>query len=456
MVTEVILPKLGQTMEVGVIAEWLVQEGQVVKKGDPIFTVESDKAVLEVSAPASGVLRKILVPKGQSVPILSLVGVIAGADEDISSVIGTTGMPVVPPSVEEVVSQSAATSTTVEGPGAEAGERVVASPRARRLARLEGVPLEHIKGSGPGGRITEKDVEDYLASLPRVTPAARGMAATLGIDLAAVVAPEPGGRVTLEAVRPKVVPEPVAVSAPPVQPVAPVSVPLAGAEGERIPMTGIRAIIAQRMAASAHTTAAFTLTTEADAAGLVAWRETLKRQARQGERVPTYNDLLIRLLVKALAEHPALNARLEGEEIVRYRQLNIGIAADTERGLLVPVLHDAGRMSLSEIAAGAADLIARARAGQATPDDLSGGTFTITNLGMFDVDAFTPIINVPECAILGVGRIKERAVVRDGQIVVRPTVVLSLTIDHRAIDGAPAARFLQRLKQLIEEPLLAL
>jgi pyruvate dehydrogenase E2 component (dihydrolipoamide acetyltransferase) len=268
--------------------------------------------------------------------------------------------------------------------------------------------------------------------------------------LAGVAAREPGGRVTLEDLRPKVVPEAVAAAVPPVP------VPTAAPEVERIPITGIRAIIAQRMAASVQTTAAFTLTIEADAADLVAWREALKRQARQGERVPTYNDLLVRLLAKALAEHPALNARLEGEEIARYRQLNIGIAADTPRSLLVPVLRDAGRMSLSEIAAGAADLIARARAGQATPDDLSGGTFTITNMGMFDVDAFTPIINMPECAILGVGRIRERAVARDGQVVVRPTVVLSLTVDHRAVDGAPAARFLQRLKQLIEEPLLAL
>ena len=454
MATEVILPKLGQTMTAGAITDWLVQEGQPVNRGDPIFTVESDKAVLEVNAPASGVIRAIVVPKGVSVPVLSLVAVIAKVDEDISQMLGGAQPVGAAPAPQPTASaeSAAATEAVAESSGAGSGERIIASPRARRLARLEGVSLEHIQGSGPGGRIVEEDVQKYLASLPRVTPGAREAAMALGVNLASVKAPE-GGRVTRAQLAPTV------AATPPTQ--APVTAPAAALtvapdEVERVPMTGIRAIIAQRMLASSQTTASFTVTTETDAGALVGWRETLKRRARRGERVPTYNDLLVKLLARALAEHPALNARLEGQDIVRYRQVNVGIAVDTERSLLVPVLRDAGQMTLAQIAAGAAGLIARARDGQATPDDLSSGTFTITNLGMFEIDAFTPIINIPEVAILGVGRIRERAVARDGQVVVRPTLVLSLTADHRAVDGAPAARFLQRLKQLIEEPLLAL
>ena len=465
MATEIILPKLGQTMTEGVVAEWLVEEGQEVKKGQPIFQLESDKAVLDVNAPATGILRKIMVPKGATVPILSVVGVIGAPDEDISAYEAEAAAPAAEPKPEPVGDEAA----REEGPAGvpaevaeravEAGrvrERVFASPRARRLARLEGVPLKRIAGSGPNGRIVEDDVKQYLAALPRMTPAARELAESLGLDLTKVELPEGVDRLTREDVlglagvkaleaAPEVAEMPEA--APPV---------LAQAEVERIPLSGIRARIAQKMAESARTTAAFTVTTEADASALAAWRSDLGARAREGERVPTFNDLVVRLVVRWLQECPELSARLEGEEIVRPRQVNVGVAVDTGRGLLVPVLRDAGRLSLAEIARETADLVGRARAGQLTPDDMSGGTFTVTNLGMFETDAFTPIINVPEVAILGVGRIVEKAVARQGEVVVRPMVVLSLTVDHRVVDGAPAARYLQRLKQLIEQPLLAL
>ena len=451
MATEVILPKLGQTMESGSIAEWLVQEGQAVKKGEPIFTVESDKAVLEATAPASGVLRRILLPKGQQAPVLSRVGIIAKADEDISKLeaAGLAGSGPAAAQVTEQAAPEAAGAAALAGPAeAATGERVVASPRARRLARLEGVDLAGVAGTGPGGRITERDVLACLAAAPKATPAAQGVARALGVDLGSVT-PALGERIRAQDVRATTTPAYVAQPAP--------SMAAAGDGAvERTPLSGIRALVAQRMTESAHTTAAFTLTAEADAGALVAWREMLKRRAREGDRVPTYTDMLVRLAAKALREFPYMNARLEGNEIARYSRINLGIAVDTERSLMVPVLADAGSKSLGEIAAATADLVTRTRKGQATPDDLSGGTFTITNLGMFDVDAFTPIINVPECAILGVGRIAERPAVRDGAIVARPTMVLSLTVDHRVVDGAPAARFLQRLKAMIEEPLLAL
>ncbi|MGI6206785.1 MAG: dihydrolipoamide acetyltransferase family protein [Anaerolineae bacterium] len=450
MATEVIMPKLGQTMEQGTITEWLVAEGQPVRRGQPLFKIESDKAVLDANAPATGILRKILVPQGASAPILSRVAVIAQADEDISEFLGEApaGAPSAPaaPAVQE---EPTPVATTSEAVADREGGRVVASPRARRLARLEGVNLSAITGTGPDGRIVERDVQAYLEALPKATPAAREAARTLGLDLTSLPRPEAGERLARADV---------------LGAAQPVSAAEAGDGGRaapaleevRQPLTGVRALIAQRMLASVQTTAAFTLSTEADAGALVSWRERLKAQAGTVGRVPTFNDLLVRLLARALVEHPNLNAHLEDGEIVRTASVNIGLAVDTERGLVVPVLRGVQSLTLSEIAESSAEMVAKARAGQLTPDDMSGGTFTLSNLGMFDVDVFTPIINVPEVAILGVGRIAERPVARDGAVVVRPTVVLSLTADHRLVDGAPAARFLQRVKQLIEDPLLAL
>jgi pyruvate dehydrogenase E2 component (dihydrolipoamide acetyltransferase) len=220
-------------------------------------------------------------------------------------------------------------------------------------------------------------------------------------------------------------------------------------------MSPVRRLIAERMAASAHTAAAVTLTTEADATELVRLRQQLKTDTAR--RVPSYNDLLVKLVGQALGEHPALSARLEGQSIVSPAAVNIGLATDTERGLLVPVLRDVQAKSLLQIADESAALIEAARTGRIGADDLSGGTFTITNLGMYEIDAFTPIINLPECAILGVGRIVPKQVVIDaeaGRVAIRQMAFLSLTFDHRLVDGAPAARFLQRVKQLVEQPYL--
>jgi pyruvate dehydrogenase E2 component (dihydrolipoamide acetyltransferase) len=217
----------------------------------------------------------------------------------------------------------------------------------------------------------------------------------------------------------------------------------------------VRRIIAERMAASAHTTAPLTLTTEADATELVRLRQQLKEDGR--EPVPSYNDLLAKLVAQALMEHPMVNARFEGDAIVQAATANIGIAVDTDRGLLVPVLRDVQTKSVRQIARESASLIEKARSGRISPDDLHGGTFTITNLGMYEIDAFTPIINLPECAILGVGRIAAKQVVVDPEaerVAIRHMVFLSLTFDHRLVDGAPAARFLQRVKQYVERPSL--
>ncbi len=447
MITEIILPKLGQTMEEGTIVEWVKQEGDPVKRGEVLFAVESDKAVLEVEATARGFLRKILVPAGETVPVLTVVGLMTRtADEDISDYPGAGEPPASPPPDE-------GQRTGEEEPAAEAApareeppRRVFASPRARKAAREKGVDLALVTGSGPGGRIVEKDVLAFLESRPKATPLAAKTAAAAGVDLSTVAGSGLGGRIMradVEAAIPAAAPPPAAET-PAV---------------ESVPLTGLRRIIAERMAASHSQTARVTLVTEADATALVEARQKLKAAvSEEWGFAPGYNDLLGLIVARALREFPYMNARLgeDGATIERLPFVNLGMAVDTERGLLVPVIRDADRKGLRAFGTEFRALVERARLGKSQPDDLTGGTFTITNLGMYDVDAFTPIINLPEAAILGVGRIQPKAVVREGEIVVRQMWTLSLVFDHRLVDGAPAARFLQRIKRLIENPYLLL
>jgi pyruvate dehydrogenase E2 component (dihydrolipoamide acetyltransferase) len=325
--------------------------------------------------------------------------------------------------------------------------RVFASPRARKLAAERGVDLARVQGSGPEGRIVEQDVQAHLevVSGPAATPVARKMAEQAGLELTAVPGALEGRRIMradVESALASTRPTPEATSQTPVETVA---------------LSGLRGIIAQRMGKSAHTTARVTLTTEVDATEFVQLRTLLKERLEPKLGfAPSYNDILVAMVSRALQEHPYINVRLTDEGIQTQPRINVGVAADTERGLLVPVIRDADQKGVAEIATGFRELVTRARAGKSTPDDLTGGTFTITNLGMFDIDAFTPIINLPECAILGVGRIREQPAAFKGQLCLRQMMVLSLTFDHRLVDGAPAARFLQRIKQLVEEPYLLL
>jgi pyruvate dehydrogenase E2 component (dihydrolipoamide acetyltransferase) len=408
MITEVILPKLGQTMEEGTIVEWLKREGEPVQRGEVLFMVETDKATLEVEAPARGFLRKTLVPVGETVPVLTVVALITRtADEDLSAY-----EPQFQVSDSEFRVDEAAQLATSEPEILKPETRIFASPRARRLAREKGVDLALVTGSAPNGRIVERDVAAYVETLAPTPPSA---------------------------------------PAPPAPP-APVEAVEAVAE---VPMTGVRAVIAQRMHESHQTTAPVTLTTEADATAFVELRERLKASlaAELGFNIG-YNDLLIKLVAHALGQFPYMNARLDGEVIRELGEIHIALAVDTDRGLLVPVIRNADRKGVAKIAREVRELVERARTGKALPDELSGSTFTITNLGMHEIDAFTPIINLPETAILGVGRIKARPAVVEGELCVRQTMWLSLTFDHRLVDGGPAARFLQYIKNLIEDPYL--
>ena len=318
------------------------------------------------------------------------------------------------------------------------------SPRARRVANALSIDWTKLNGSGRTGRIVERDVRAAARqSAPaeiRVSPVARQAAEELGVNLEELAAQLPGKRIE----RADVEAAAAATAAPPADQV--------------IPVSRVRQIIAERMTTSLRTTAPVTLTTEADATELVHLRRQLKNDpAASSQPIPAYNDLLSKLVAQTLTEQPALNARLEGEQLVISGAVHIGLAVDTERGLLVPVLRDVQTKSLRRIAQESAALVEQARAGKLTPDELSGGTFTISNLGVYDIDAFTPIINLPECAILGVGRIVPKQVVVDvsaERVAIRHMMFLSLTFDHRLVDGAPAARFLQRVKQFVEQPYL--
>jgi pyruvate dehydrogenase E2 component (dihydrolipoamide acetyltransferase) len=324
------------------------------------------------------------------------------------------------------------------------------SPRARRVAAELGVDLDTVVGTGKGGRIREQDVRAAAAAMPapapepRATPSVRKLAEEIGVDLRSVPSSRSSGRITRADLT-----RGATTSAAP-------------AEGISSTITPIRRSIRDRMSETARTVAPVTLTTEADATELWDVRERLKRDLRSpdsGLQPPSITDLLVRISALALIDQPELNVRLDGDTITHFDAAHIGIAVDTERGLLAPVLRDADRKSIHDIAAESAALIEQTRNGSIGGDQLKGSTFTVTNLGMFEIDAFTPILNLPEAAILGVGRIVPKPVVIDVDeetIAIRRMLYLSLTFDHRVVDGAPAARFLQRIKQMVEHPLVAL
>ena len=391
MAFEVVMPRLGWNMEEGALAGWRKKDGESVTAGEILFEVESDKAVQEVEALESGILRipPDSPPKGKVVPVGTLLAWLVAQGESVP--VGGSPRPGAaqaagPAAAPAPPAATAAAPAPPPSPARASGRGPAISPRAKRIAAELGVEWTGIRGSGRTGRIVERDVRRASAETGRTA-----------------------GRPTA-------------------------------------PVPSARRAIAEKMSASAHTTAAVTLTTEADATELVKLRDVFK--GRPGQPVPSYNDLLIRIVAFALREHPQLNAG-PGD-------VHIGFAIDTDRGLLAPVVRNVADKSLLAIAKETARLIERARAGEITAEEMSGGTFTITNLGMYDIDAFTPIINIPECAILGVGRIVARQVVTDadaGTVAIRRMVVLSLTFDHRLVDGAPAARFLQAVKRAVEQPL---
>jgi pyruvate dehydrogenase E2 component (dihydrolipoamide acetyltransferase) len=471
MARVVILPQLGETMDRGTIVEWLVKEGDAVNRGDILFQVESDKAVLDAESQHRGTLLRILVKADVQVPVLTPVGIIGDPGEDIAPLLAELGGGGTGTTQANIGETPEAPGAASEEPGIASSGRIVASPRARKLAEEKGVDLARLVGTGPDGRIIEADVLAYASGQPAATPLAARVAARAGVPLESVSAA--GTRITaaqvtagteamaatsLGASASAAVPAAVAIGAAAgIGASAGAAVPLGAAAGQVTPLRGVRAIIAERMGNSSRTTAAITLHSEVDATAFVALRESL-RDALKGELGFNvgYNDLLGVIVARCLVEFPYMNVQLTPEGIRQMPAVNVGLAVDSERGLLVPVVRNADALTVRGFARTFRDLVERARVGKATPDELTGGTFTITNLGMFGIDMFTPIINLPECAILGVGRIRPVPAVEGGAIVVRQKMWLSLTADHRLVDGGPAARFLQGIARYIEEPYLLL
>lgn len=459
MAIEVYIPKFGQTVEEVKLLQWLVEDGAAVKKGQELLEIETDKTTFFVEAEGAGTLHRGPYQVDQTIPVLTVVAIIGAADETFMA---EAKAEVKEAEAEvkaeaEISSTLASTSTLTSKP--------FVSPRARKLAAGKGVDVVKagiVPTGGEGVRIAERDVLAYLAAAPKATPVAQKVAAESGVDLRNVTGTGPGGKITKGDVEQMVRPGAAAAQPAPAAPPLPSTpAPLPTAEvSERIPLKGVRGIIADRMGASVHTTARVTLMLEADATEFVAARERIKaRVADEWGYAPGYNDLLAKIAAAGLRKFPYMNARLAADAIELLAHVNIGMAVDTERGLLVPVIRDADAKSLRQFGAEFRALVDRARKGRSLPDDITGGTFTITNLGMYDIEAFTPVINLPEAAILGVGKILPKWVFRPespDKPVLRQMLALSLVFDHRIIDGAPAAQFLQYVKQVVEEPYLLL
>ncbi|MGB9867495.1 MAG: dihydrolipoamide acetyltransferase family protein [Bacillota bacterium] len=446
MVTKVIMPKLGLTMSEGTLVKWLKREGDRVTRGEGLMEVTTDKVTTEVESPGDGVLRKIVVPEGTTVACGAVIGIIADEAEDISSVLAELGLGPTAGAVEQ------GTPTTVR--------EVKASPAVRRLAKELGVDLSTVIGTGPDGRITEGDVKaaaaatasalsgERLAESQRVsaTPLAKSIAEKEAVDLGTVTGTGPAGRIMAQDIlaykkQEKGLPESQPSEEKPTV----------------VPVQGIRAIIAERMSKSARETARVTLVSEVRVDRLKTLKDAISTRLMEKKGVKvTYTDLIVWAAAHALRNHPNCNASWVGDHLEIKPCVNIGVAVDIDDGLVVPVIRDADKKSISEIAEIRERLVGSARSGRLSPSDLEGGTFTVTNLGTYGVDFFTPIINLPESLILGVGRIMERPIVEDGRVVPGLTVYLSLVFDHRVVDGAPAARLLQEISSILEDPMTAL
>ncbi len=448
MVKELFVPQLGQTVEEVTIVNWLVEDGATVKRGQEVVEVETDKAVFPVEANGNGVIHIGPFPKGTVVPVLSTVAIIGTADDVFTAATASLAVepdkeiPSGPEAPEEALIIGAAPADVAVPESGQ--EKLFASPRAKLTAQSKHISLDGITPTGGGGvRITEKDVLDAIKSGPKVTAVAQRMAQEAGLDIHGIPGSGVRGMVTKADIEQAVLAK---------QEPAP-SMPTG--DLVKVPLTGVRKIIAERMGMSVHTTARVTMFMDVDATELVAWRERLKDLVAESWGFnPGFNELLTRIVAIALRKFPYMNARLTPDAIELLPQVNIGVAVDTERGLLVPVVKNADQKSIQQIGAEIRDMAGRARIGRSLPDELAGGTFTITNLGMYDIDGFTPVINLPEAAILGVGRISPQPVYVGDVLMKRQMMVLSLVFDHRLVDGAPAARFLQYIKQLIEMPAL--
>lgn len=448
MATIVIMPKQGLMMEEGTITSWLKKEGEAVTAGEPLFEMETDKLTITMDAEASGTLLKILHPEGDVVPITQPIAVLGEPGEDVSALVGGDAAP-----AQAAVPAEAAPAPAAEAPAAPAverapGERVFSSPRARLRAEENGVNIAAVPGSGPDGLVIERDVNAYMANRPAVTPLAANIAKAQGVDLSGVTGSGSNGKIMVfdlpggsPAAAPAAQESPAAVQQ--------------SRDTRTEKMSGMRKAISRNMLASKETNAQTNHRIKVDMTAAIALRKQYKDL---GIKI-SYNDIIVRACAKALADMPIVNASVEGDSILYHDYVNVGTAVSVPGGLIVPVIKDADIIGLSGIAARSAELIEKARDGKLTDADYHGGTFTVSSLGMFDLDDFVAIINPPESAILAVGKIAKTPVVvtdEEGEdaIVIKSMCALCLSYDHRIIDGAEAAKFLQKVKNYLQNPVL--
>ncbi|WP_367337413.1 dihydrolipoamide acetyltransferase family protein [Aminivibrio sp.] len=437
MATPVTMPKLGLTMNSGTISRWNRQEGEPVGKGELLMTVATDKLTFEVESPAEGTVLKIVVSEGRDVPVGEILAYIGQPGDSIESVAVDGADPRTKEIMQDPEDRRPAVST--EKISVPSGLR--ATPLARKTARESGIDISQVPGSGPGGRIVRKDVDAFVVSPSRgktkASPTAEKMAADLGVDITGL---ETQGRVMKAD---------VATAASQAK-------PFPGAEDVRIPLTRMRKIIAERMSLSRATIPSVTFNMEADFTALMEFREKIKAEgAKKGVKI-SYNHILMKICASAVKEVPLANASFDGDAIVLHGNVNMGIAVSVDGGLLVPNVKAVQAKTLLEVALETEHLVEQARSGKLGLEDMQGGTFTLTNLGMFGMHSFSPIVNPPEACILGVNAIVEKPAVVNGSVVIRPMSVLSLVADHRILDGAEAARFLARIREMVENPWLLL
>jgi pyruvate dehydrogenase E2 component (dihydrolipoamide acetyltransferase) len=461
MATNVTMPKLGLSMETGKINEWKVPEGGEITQGAILLVVETEKITYEVESPATGLLH-IIVPVEGEVPVAELIGIIA-ADKAEYDAVCAGGAPAAAAAAAPAAPTAAAPAAPAAAAPARApGERVKASPLAKKMAEEADIDISLVPGSGPEGRIVKADVEAYLASNKvRISPVAKKMADANNLDISQIRGSGVNGKIMKEDVEQfmaaqKAAPAAAAAAAPAAG--APAKLDWMGEKDRLEKLTGMRKVIARKMLQSCNEAAMAYMVYEVDATAIQNFREKLLKSAekKHGVRI-TITDFMLKITAMALRQHPVVNTRwVEGQGIVYINDINVGMAMAIKTGLVVPVVRACDTKSIIQIAKDRTALIDKGRGGKLGPDEMTGGTFTVSAMGMFGTDIFTAIINQPENAILGVGTIKDKPVVVNKQIVIRPMMNLALTYDHRVIDGADAGRFMQTLQEYMEDPMMIL
>jgi pyruvate dehydrogenase E2 component (dihydrolipoamide acetyltransferase) len=444
MAEKVIMPKQGLQMTEGTILSWLVKEGETCEEGKPLFEMETDKLTITMDAPASGTLLKIVRGEGEVVPITELIAIIGTPGEDISSLLADSA-PAAAAAADAPKEAAPAAQTAPVAQVQASGGRKFSTPRARMTAGEKGFDIASIPGSGPEGLVIERDVLNYTPApaqpAVKATPLAKKVAEIEGVQLAEAAGTGSHGKITRDDIMAVVAARAEAV------------VSGGASRGTRTePMSRMRKIIAERMVSNLNNQAQAQHLVSVDMTNAAALRAAFKKK----DIKVSYNDIVMYAVSRALMEFPIMNASIDGDNIVYHDYVNLGMAVAVDAGLVVPNLKNADLMRLTEIGEVCRELAGKARDNKLTLDEMSGGTFTVSNLGMFGVDSFIAVINAPESGILAVGAIKKMPVVVDDEIVIRPMMAIQLSFDHRIVDGGPAAKFLARIKEFIEEPTLML